>query len=846
MLTPQGWASLASKTQAHVRTMMVWNRQYRRSPIVVFAALFYASATLAVAGDLSDSDWRHRPLWTTSQVKGWPEKPPAFDAVRVFERVALTEPVYLCAEPGTKNLIVVQLHGSALRFANDSQVAKSTEFLKARDDWDTYSIVFHPKYAENRLIFVFRNNSLKGERKRTRISRFKVSADEPRHCLPDSEKLLLEYRAAGHNGGDMAFGPDGYLYISSGDGSSDSDTDETGQDLSDLNSAILRIDVDHESKTARYSIPPDNPFLKDPWAEPEIWAFGLRNPWRMSFDSRGRLWVGDVGQDLWESIFIVERGGNYGWSIREGQQPFRANVQPGPGPIRDPLISHPHSEARSITGGFVYGGVILKDLQGRYVYADYETGTIWALPRDVSSSPDKEITAKRIIAEEIARTPLKIVSFGLDHEDELYIVDHGGGIYRLAAAPPPKSPPEKFPRKLSQTGLFASVPDYQPAPGIVPYSVNAPLWSDGAAKERWMALPGRSTITLEPDQARGWSLPEGAVLVKTFAFDVPGSEKPVRRRVETRLLTKQAGQWYGYSYAWNDQQTDATLVEAGGRYTPVRVLESTSGKVRDQVWHFPSRSECMVCHTRAARFVLGVNTLQMNKQHSYGGMDENQLSGLERLGMFSINLLEHIDPWEAQFWERWQQSRDHVRLIADSALLTRLYSSSLNEFGAVFKWERSLWTRATAKLTAGWSAWKASLTATPRYAYALPKRPHEYPAMADPYDARASLNDRARAYLHSNCAYCHVAAGGGNSLMELEATTRRDKMMIFGVRPQHDTFRIADARLVAPGEPERSVLHRRVIALPGAGRMPPLSTSVVDESAADLLYEWIRQMKEDK
>lgn len=819
------------------RGVCEFGRILRASAALISGTLVWAFAATAPAKETLQP-WAQRPLWTTSRVKGWPEKPPVYRAERVFEKVALAEPVYLCPLPGTRDLIVVQLKGDALRFANNPDVSKAEVFLPAADTWDTYSLVFHPKFAENRQVYVFRNNMLKekGRRKRTRISRFKVSTGDAPRCIPQSEEILLEYRANGHNGGDMVFGPDGYLYISSGDGSSDSDTDETGQDLSDLNSAILRIDVDHRGEQLPYRIPRDNPFVSDPWAEPEIWAFGLRNPWRMSFDAQGRLWTGDVGQDLWESIFIVERGGNYGWSIREGQQPFREKQPPGPGPIRSPIVSHPHSESRSITGGFVYAGSQFKDLQGRYVYGDYETGTVWALPRDAAQQ-----AAGKIEPEEIARTPLKIVSFGLDHERELYLVDHGGGIYRFAPAPPPEVAPEDFPRKLSQTGLFASVADYTPAAGIVPYSVNAPLWSDGAMKERWMALPGESTIVLEPNQSRGWTLPEGAVLVKTFAFDAPGADKSARHRVETRLLTKQQGQWYGYTYAWNNEQTDATLVEARGRDTPIEVVDPTSGHAREQVWHFPSRSECMVCHTRAARFVLGVSTLQMNKQHDHQGDRENQLRTLERLGKFSIDVREHIDPWEVNLRARWQRARDMVQFIADATRLTRVLPRVTADVFPL-KTERYFGNMGQAKLESVWAAWKESLGKTPRYTHVLPQRPEKYPALANPYDKALNVDDRARAYLHSNCSFCHVAAGGGNSQMELEVSTRRDKMMIFDVAPQHDTYRVEQPRLVAPGDPERSILLRRMAARPGAGRMPPLSTSLVDEQAVELLRQWIEQM----
>ena len=191
---------------------------------------------------------------------------------------------------------------------------------------------------------------------------------DPPRCDPKSEKVLITWLAGGHNGGDLHFGNDGYLYISTGDGASPNppDRSNTGQDISDLLSSILRIDVDHEDKDRPYAIPADNPFIKTPKARPEVWAYGFRNPWRMSFDRpTGDLWVGDVGWELWEMIYRVKRGGNYGWSVMEGPQAVRPESKRGPTPILPPNLAFPHTEAASITGGYVYRGNKLKELQGR-------------------------------------------------------------------------------------------------------------------------------------------------------------------------------------------------------------------------------------------------------------------------------------------------------------------------------------------------------------------------------------------------------------------------------------------------------------------------------------------------
>ena len=354
-----------------------------------------------------------------------------------------------------------------------------------------------------------------------------------------------------------------------------------------------------------------------------------------------------MGQDLWESIYKIQKGGNYGWSVREGSHPFRIDRKTGPTPILPPLVEHPHSEFRSLTGGYVYHAKRLPELKGAYVYGDYDTGRVWMLRHD-----GKKVSDHR----ELAKSQHRIVAWGQDHEGDVYALDFiSGGIYRLAASPPPPADAPKFPHKLSETGLFASTKDLKPAVGLIPYSVNAELWSDGAVKERYLAIPGKgqieyNTVTYPqpaPGAQPGWRFPDDTVLVKTFFLPESGQGK---RRLETRLLhavrvpgTEEVGDqvWYGYTYVWNDEQTDAELLDAKGldkKYT-IRDPKTAAGK-REQVYHFPSRTECTMCHTVTAKYALGVNTLQMNKDHDYGGVVANQLATLDHLGLFTKPLPE--------------------------------------------------------------------------------------------------------------------------------------------------------------------------------------------------------------
>jgi uncharacterized repeat protein (TIGR03806 family) len=486
----------------------------------------------------------------------------------------------------------------------------------------------------------------------------------------------------------------------------------------------------------------------------------------------GDLWAGQNGQDLWEQIYLVQRGANYGWSLFEGSHPFQPDRKQGPTPISQPIAEHHHSEARSLTGGVVYYGKRLPDLYGAYVYGDWSTGKIWAIRHR-----EGKVTWHR----ELADTALQVVGFGTDSHGELLIVDYGGGLYRLEKAPEVQQPGSKFPQRLSDTGLYESVRDHQMHPALIPYTVNAPLWSDGAHKDRWLALPDHTRI--EFTAKGGWNFPDGAVLVKTFSLDGQDAEPSTRRRIETRLLTRQQGEWQGYSYVWNEEQTDATLVDSGGANLELVIRDSQApGGKRAQTWRLPSRAECMVCHSRAANFVLGLNVLQMNKLHDYGIVKENQLGVLQQLGIFKV-------------------------------------AAELHE--------------AAGKKPTG------------ELVNVLPQSPSEYPHLVDPYDDAQDLTARARSYLHANCAQCHVVAGGGNSHINLDFATNLVDAKLIDTLPQHKNFSRPGAVLVRPGDPENSILYQRITRR-GPGQMPPLATSLVDRRAAKLLREWISSLPASK
>jgi hypothetical protein len=575
--------------------------------------------------------------------------------------------------------------------------------------------------------------------------------------------------------------------------------------MSSLLAKILRIDVDNvdlslrERNGANYSVPKDNPFVGIKGVRPEIWALGLRNPWRITTDAKtGHIWCAQNGQDLYEQAFLVKKGDNYGWSVMEGSAPFYLQRQRGPNFYTKPTVEHHHSEARSLTGGVVYHGARFPELQGAYVYGDYSTGKIWGVKHD-----GNKITWH----EEIADTRLQISGFGIDSRGELLICDYQGsgqgGIYTFERNSE-RDKPSSFPKKLSDSGLFKSVPGHVVEPSLIPYSVNAVLWSDGANKMRWLGIPKDGVIEFTTN--RGWNFPDQTVIVKSFYLDMEEGNPASRRWIETRFLTKQNGQWYGYSYAWNDEETEGHLVENAGRDREYTIKSAAGAK--KLLWHYPSRSECMVCHSRAANYVLGLTEVQMNKEHDYGGgRVENQLAVLERLGLLRVRYADETR-------QRWRE-----------------------ELKAAGKTDKEASAEVGKRMATG------GQRSTPGVSPLLTVSPSGYRELVDPYDKKQDLTQRARSYLHSNCAQCHVEAGGGNAQMELEFTTPLDKMRLIDAKPVHDSYGIKDARLVAPGHPERSVLLHR-IAHRDRGHMPPLATRVVDRGAVKLIEEWIRGMKE--
>lgn len=582
------------------------------------ALLLLLAAVLTVAQPAPSP----RVPWTTSKLIGSPDPPSPYHLVRAFPQVTFKEPVFIAQDPITDRLFVAEYPGQIYSFLPNDSAGRKDLFLDLGRGISAFS--FHPKYRENGQVFIFSHADLKaGARKgqMSQIYRYQLLPNSnPPRLDPASKTIIIEWPSGGHNGGEAIIGPDGYLYVSTGDGTSGSDVNNSGQNLTDLHAVMMRLDVDRPDAGRAYSIPKDNPFINTTNARPEIWAYGYRNPWRFSFDPQtGQPWVGDVGQDIWEMIELSSKGSNHGWSVREGTHPFHPNAEKGPTPFTDPIVEHHHTECRSITGGYVYQGNKFPELKGTYIYGDYEYGKMWGLRYNHK-------TKKVVSHKEFLDSNVKISSFGMTREGAFYALDYGTGEIFSLERRPPGAPRPAFPRKLSQTGLFSQIRGHKIEPGVIPYEINAPFWSDGAHKERFLAMPPTAKITFDERADQGWQFDDGAVTVKSFSLDLEEGNPASRKYIETRVVVKQDNHWVGYSYLWNDDQSDATLVAAAGLDKTYKIKES-SGAIRQQKWHYPSRNECMFCHSRAAGFVLGLTTGQMNRA--------NQLKQYEQWGLFS-------------------------------------------------------------------------------------------------------------------------------------------------------------------------------------------------------------------
>jgi len=660
---------------------------------------------------------------------------------RVFNNLSFNDMVALRQSPIDQNRwYVVEQNGSIKTFLTDDTSAILFADLASRVNFSgemgLLGIAFHPDFASNNFIYVYYSSTASGHQ--SIISRFTASSALQLDLSSEQIILTVDQPYNNHNGGNILFGPDGYLYIGMGDGGSGGDPQNFAQNIFSLLGKMLRIDVDAPADPGNqiyYSSPADNPYVGVAGAD-EIYALGLRNPWRWSFDKvTGQIVAGDVGQNTWEEIDVISRGGNYGWRCYEGNHIFNTGAGCSAQYI-PPIHEYDHNEGFSVTGGYVYRGSAIPSLVGTYVFSDYGPGPIWGLI-DPYGTP-----ARIDVVNDTLTSASFISSFAQDANGELYVLSRQNGfIYRLD--PSAGVPLASFPVLLSETGCVDTTDVTQMAQGLIPYDINAPFWSDGALKDRWFAIPDNATISIGVDGE--WSFPNNSVLVKNFRLN--------NRLIETRLLVKHLdGNWAGYSYEWNDTQTDASLV-----------LNGKTKDINGQNYIYPSSSQCMFCHTDIAGSVLGPEVRQMNRSFTYpgSGVTANQLTTLDHIGIFS---------------------------------------NALNDVETL-------------------------------------------PVLTTPGDVSASLRDRARAYLYSNCSHCHRQGGPTNVSLDFNISTADADMGVCNISP---TYNIAGATyIVSPGNANDSSLYHRVRCREGVNgcsiddQMPPLGSTVEDVSGSKLLADYI-------
>lgn len=674
-----------------------------------------------------------------------PPRPPPVAGVRlepVFEGLRFDRPVGMFQMPGDDTRwFVVEQSGRIQVFQNVEGVQAASVFVDIsprvsyQGERGLLGLAFHPEVASNRQVFLS-YTVLRRELGAMVTALTRVSLREDALELDlDTEELIFQVPQpyGNHNGGTIAFGPDGYLYAGYGDGGSGGDPHGHGQNLQTWLGSVVRLDINQADlqRQTPYSIPPDNPFVGQD-AQPEIWAYGLRNPWKFSFDiANGDLWAADVGQSLVEEVDLLVSGGNYGWKIYEGSDCFRDDARCGQVQAIGPVVEYPHEGRASVTGGFVYRGAEIPELQGAYLYADFVSGRIWAAMPDPLSATG--YTSQVLIQS----AGFAISSFGQDQDGEIYVVRYeeaDGRIYRLV--PQIGELPDNFPQRLSQTGCVDPQQPWRPSQGVIPYEINVPFWSDRAVKERWMAIPDGTQVGVDEDG--DLDFPPGSVLIKHFRLE--------GRLIETRLLVRhEDGGWAGYTYAWEEDQSDARLLEGAQRR-----------EVGDQVWRYPGRAACLQCHNSASNFALGPELRQLERSATYF----NQRQG------------------------------DQV--------------ATLRHIGVLGELPRSEAARAPL----------ATL------------------------DGSASLEERARSYLHSNCAYCHRPEGPGRGELDLRVTVPSAEARLCGVAPEEGDLDLPGALVVAPGEPARSLLWERMRRLDDT-RMPSTLSTVLDEEGLALIEAWI-------
>jgi uncharacterized repeat protein (TIGR03806 family) len=632
----------------------------------------------------------------------FPQNTPSSAAVKaeaVSGNLGLRTVMSIASHPNLPNLYIVGRFGQVKyidpSLGNDAGKVflDISQGLFTGQDSGLMNMVFHPQYGQagspNRNYIYAYYVADKGGSQAVHLSRF--SAIEGQNSVDKStEQLLIEEPLPDtyHRGGGMTFGKDGFLYVSFGEYGNPTN----GQDFSNhISAGVIRIDVDQDAKKSHpigkksqglnqnYFIPNDNPFVGQPGMLEEYYTKGERNPHKLTMDSAtGRMFVGNVGGNTNESqeeINEVVKGGNYGWPFREGNRDLGAwtfvstshtyQVTGKPAQIMGTLqdanlvLDRPNScidvnsqcpdlgnttNAKCIMGGYVYRGSALPNLAGRYIFGDCNLGAVWATTDERAHGPIEQLFTAPFI---------EIVTFGQDRDGELYVAGTTGQVYKIVPSGPPVGDP---PALLSQLGVFSNLADLTPAPGVLPYAMSTPLWSDGAKKARWMIVPTDAKQQIDVTSDGSWTFPVGTVFVKHFELEQAGGPS---HRLETRFLVHaKDDRYYGVTYRWRPDSSDADLQD------PKAFVE----KVGEQSWHYPSRSECGRCHNSSASYVLGPKTAQFNRPLHYAssGFTANMLSTLQGLGLFKTPLMPASLPQMPTLYEGTAFAQERARAYLDA------------------------------------------------------------------------------------------------------------------------------------------------------------------------------------
>jgi glucose/arabinose dehydrogenase/mono/diheme cytochrome c family protein len=645
-------------------------------------------------------------------------------------------------------------------------------------------LALHPEFGQptenGRFIYLYYTSQRQTPRYFDRLERY--AFDDGYQTIKRESMLRLIDQLdehTDHNGGDIHFGADGFLYLSVGDEGA-LELKNSQRINKDLFGGLLRIDVDRKGgtvshpprrppetgKTQGYFIPNDNPFVGVENALEEFWSIGLRNPYRFTIDrATQRVIGGDVGRLRMESVFEAHKGSNHRWSFYEGTLPHPWVEGDRPKTIwgrqTEPLFAYMHQNMnQAIIGGLIYHGRALGSLEGKYIYGDNCSGRVWALNLDTKDNVH--------LATVEGRGDEGLAGFAEDDDGEVYAITlgwgaTGGRIEKLVPKDTDSEARTGIPKKLSEVGFFTDTTNLRAHARALEYSINLPMWHGvrGLLQRNWaLQLRFKSAVTFAATM--DWTTPGGLVFVKHFDLD--------GRKLETQfLVTSEEHDGYGFSYKWNDAGTEAFLVEKG------EDVELRQGR-----WRFSASDECAPCHNKTSGFVLGLNTRQLNRG--------NQLVELRKQGFF--------------------QPR--------SAFSERIWGPL-----HPIEWAKEL------------RALHDALTSDP---LVQPSRVAGYPKLAGPA-GDASLDFRVRSYMDVNCSHCHRPGGSGGGRFDARFSVPLADKSFIG-RPAQRPIDEANL-LIAPKDPKRSLVLKRISSGVLGTQMPPLGVSAPNDEATQMFREWI-------